>query len=52
MSQTKDTGWLKGFKNKTNVYPAYKRPTSGIGTHMDCKGRKEKRCSMQIDITR
>ena len=29
MLQPKDTDWLNGNKNKTNIYAVYKRPTSG-----------------------
>ena len=32
---TKDTDWLKGYKNKTRIYAVYKRPTSDLGTHTD-----------------
>ena len=32
---TKDTDWLKGYKNKTHTYAVYKRPTSDLGTHID-----------------
>ena len=28
MLQPKDTDWLNGYKNKTPLYAAYKRPTS------------------------
>ena len=33
MLQPKDTGSLKGYKNKTRKYAVYKRPTSDLGTH-------------------
>ena len=26
---------LNGYKNKTCIYPVYKRPTSDLGTHTD-----------------
>ena len=29
------TGLLNGYKNKTHIYPVYKRPTSNLGTHTD-----------------
>ena len=35
MLQPKDIDWLNGYKNKTGIYAAYKRPTSDIGTHTD-----------------
>ena len=35
MLQPKDTGLLNGYKNKTNKYAVYKRPTSDLGTHKD-----------------
>ena len=31
----KDTGWLIGYKNKTHIYPVYKRPTSDLRIHTD-----------------
>ena len=34
---TKNTDWLKGYKNKTRIYAVYKRPTSDLGTHTDGK---------------
>ena len=30
---TKDTQWLNGYKNKTQIYTVFKRPTSILGTH-------------------
>ena len=35
MLQPKDMDWLNGYKNKTCIYAAYKRPTSDLGTHTD-----------------
>ena len=35
MLQQKDTGLLKGYKNKTHIYAVYKRPTLDLGTHTD-----------------
>ena len=32
---TKDKDWPSGYKNKTPIYAAYKRPTSKQGTHTD-----------------
>ena len=37
MLQPTDTYWLNGYKNKTNIYAVYKRPTSDLGTHTDRK---------------
>ena len=31
----KDTVWLNGYRNKTHIYAAYKRPTSDLETHTD-----------------
>ena len=41
MLQPKDTDWLNGYKNKTHIYAVYKKPTSDLKTHIDCK-RMEK----------
>ena len=35
MLQPKVRDWLNGYKNKTHIYAAYKRPTSDLGTHTD-----------------
>ena len=35
--QIKDTDWLNGYKNKTHIYAVYKKPTSDLKTHIDCK---------------
>ena len=43
MPQPKDKDWLNGYKNKTPLYAAYKRPTSKQGTHTDWKWRGTKR---------
>ena len=37
MPQIKDIDWLNGYKNKIQIYVAYKRPTTDLGTHMDWK---------------
>ena len=29
------TDWLKGYKNKTHIYAAYKKPTSDLKIHKD-----------------
>ena len=31
----KDIDWLNGYKNKTRIYAAYRRPTSDLWTHID-----------------
>ena len=33
MLQSKDIGWLAGYKNKTLQYPSYKRLTSKLKAH-------------------
>ena len=33
--QPKDKDWPNGYKNKTPLYAAYKRPTSKQGMHTD-----------------
>ena len=35
MFQSKDTGSLNGYINKTYIHAVYKRPTSDLGTHTD-----------------
>ena len=30
MLQPKDTDWMNGYKNKTHIYAAYKKPTSDL----------------------
>ena len=35
MLQPKDADWLNGYKNKTHIYAAYKKPTSALKTHID-----------------
>ena len=52
MLQSKDIDWLNGYKNKTHKYAIYKRPTSDLETHKDCKCGDGKRYSMQMDIKR
>ena len=29
------TDWLNGYKNTTNIYAVYKKPTSYLKTHID-----------------
>ena len=42
MPQPKDKEWLNGYKNKTPIYAAYKRPISKLGTHrLKVKGWKK-----------
>ena len=41
MLQPKGKDWLNGYKNKTPIYAAYKRPTSNKG-HMQTKINKAK----------
>ena len=42
MLQPKDTNWLNEYKNKTRIYPVYKKPTSDLKTHMTERERMEK----------
>ena len=39
--QTKDTGWLNGYKNKSHIYAEHKRLTSDLQTPTECE-RMEK----------
>ena len=42
MIQPKDKDWLNGYKNKTTIYTAYKRPTSNLGKYrLKVKGWKK-----------
>ena len=50
MLQPKDIDWLNGYKKKTRIYAAYKKPTSDLGTHKDWKWGDGKRYSMQTEI--
>ena len=43
MPQPKGKDWPNGYKNKTSLYAAYKRPTSKQGTHTDWKWRAGKK---------
>ena len=52
MHQPKDTDWLNGYKNKTHIYAAYKRPTSDLETHTDWKQKDGKRYSMWMETKR
>ena len=42
MHQPKDADWLNGYKNKTLLYAAYRRPTSDLETHTTESKRMEK----------
>ena len=48
MLQPKDTDWLNGYKNKTHIYAVYKKPTSGLQTHIDWKWEDGKIYSMEM----
>ena len=37
MLQPKVTDWLNEHKNKTHIYSVYKKPTSGLKTHIHWK---------------
>ena len=49
MPQPKDKNWLNGYKNKTPIYAAYKRPTSKQETQTDWKWRAGKRYFTQME---
>ena len=34
-AQPKDTDWLNGYKNKTQIYAVYKKQTSDLKTHIN-----------------
>ena len=34
-ASTRDTDWLNGYKNKTQIYAVYKKLTSDLKTHKD-----------------
>ena len=42
MLQSKDTDWLKRYKNKILIYAVYKRPNSDLGIHTDWKWGERK----------
>ena len=42
MLKPKDTDWLNGYKNKTNIYAVYKKPTSDVKTHTKVTKTKHK----------
>ena len=37
MLQPKDIDWLNGYKNKTQIYAVYRKPTADLKTHIDWK---------------
>ena len=41
MPQPKSTDWLHGYKIKTHIYAAFKRPTSLLGKHTNESDRME-----------
>ena len=41
MVQLKDIDWLNGYKNKTHIYAAYKKPTLDPKTHTN-QAKKDK----------
>ena len=42
MLQPKDTDWLNGYKNKTQIYAVYKKPTSDLKAHrLKLRGQKD-----------
>ena len=42
MLQPKDAGWLNGYKKKTHINAAYKRPTSDLEIHTNKKQKDGK----------
>ena len=44
---TKDTDWLNGYTSKTHIYAVYRKPTSGLKTHIDRKSEDGKIYCMQ-----
>ena len=52
MLQPKDTDWLNGHKNKTHIYAAYKKHTSGLKTHIEWKWEDGKIYSIQMGSKR
>ena len=34
LNAPKDTDWLNGYENKTQMYAVYKKPTSDLKTHI------------------
>ena len=37
MLQPKDIDWLNGYKNKTQIYAVYRKPTADLKTHIGWK---------------
>ena len=52
MLQPKYTDWQDGYKNKTHIYPAYKKPTSDLKTHIDWEWEDGKICSMSKKVAK
>ena len=52
MHQPKDTDGLNGYKNKTHIYAAHKRPTSDLKPHIDWKWEDGKIYSMPMGSKR
>ena len=48
MLQSREADWLNGYKNKTHIYTAYKKPTSELKTYIDWKWEDGKIYSMKI----
>ena len=53
MNQPKDADWLNGYKNKTHIYAAYRRPTLDLETHTDWKWKNgnQKKAGVAILIS-
>ena len=52
MPQSKDKDWLNGYKSKTLIYAAYKRPTSKQGNTQTESEGLEKKYFMQTETKR
>ena len=52
MLQPKDTDWLNGYTNKTDIHAVYKKPTSDLKTHIDWKLEDGKIYSIQMGSKR
>ena len=52
MHQPKDTDWLNGYKTKTHMYAAYRRPNSDLETHTDRKQKDGKRYTMWMETNK
>ena len=47
MLQPKDIDWMNGYENKTHIFTVYKKPTSGLKTHIYWKWEDGKIYSMK-----